>query len=81
MRLRCAEVACRKRRLWALTQRAFDCVSAAQHFLAILRTAKVDTLTLRSQGTEATRLSIELLCSKSGARCAAPRLRGPCLGA
>jgi hypothetical protein len=46
----------------------------AQHFLAILRTAKVDTLTLRSEGSESTRLSIELLCSKSGARrCAAQR--------
>ena len=70
-------MACRERRLRALTQRVFDCVVAAQHFLAVLRTAKVDTLTLRSQGTDSTRLSIELLCSKSGARCAAPRLRGP----
>ena len=43
------------------------CVCArAQHFLAVLRTAKVDTLTLRSTGTDAPRLSIHLLCSKSG---------------
>ena len=43
----------------------------------MLRTAKVDTLTLRSQGSESTRLSIELLCSTSGARRAAAQRRGP----
>ncbi len=40
----------------------------AQHFLAVLRTPKVDTLTLRSTGTDAARLSVHLLCSKSGAK-------------
>ena len=37
----------------------------------------MDTLTLRSQGTESTRLSIELLCSKSGTRRGQPHLGAP----
>jgi hypothetical protein len=38
-----------------------------QHFLAVLRTTKLDRLTLRSQGSDAPRLTVQLLCSKSGA--------------
>jgi hypothetical protein len=41
----------------------------------------VDTLTLRSEGSESTRLSIELLCSKSGARRCAAQRRGPAAAA
>jgi hypothetical protein len=39
----------------------------AQHFLAVLRTTKLDRLTLRSAGSDAPRLTVQLLCSKSGA--------------
>lgn len=43
--------------------RAWPC---AQHLLAVLRTPKVDTLTLTMATAAAPRLQLQLVCSKTG---------------